>query len=121
MDAKYFDQLLDCLGDLLAGETTALGKRPDDNWCVGVSSLDLRSLLDYCLILRPLIDAVALGEVEQYRKGLEDGRRGGYTEGEVLGRNSTLEETAVMLEEGGADVMTASELATYLRSLKSNG
>lgn len=119
VDAKYFDDVAGVMKDLLDGELQNRGKGPNDNVAVAVSSLNLRSLLDYCAILRPLLDAVELGEVEQYKKGLEDGRREGKAMGRIEGRDATLEEVAQGLLSSSHGDCSDAELADYLRSMMS--
>lgn len=100
MDYKRFDKLVAKLKDEL------LARSMSDEQSVTLTVESLYLLLDYCAVLRPLLDAVELGEVDQYRKGLEDGRR--------EGRNGVLVEVAEDLQDADFDGM-----ATHFRGLVS--
>lgn len=111
VDCERFDKLVARLKD----ELLARSMSSEQTVTLTVESLYL--LLDYCAILRPLLDAVELGEVGQYRKGLEDGRRQGVVEG----ADRALEHVAERLENGAFYKYSHVQIAEYLLSLKSDG
>lgn len=107
VDAKYFDELLECMEEALYQQLWEADLKPDDNWPIRVSSLNLRALIDYCAVLRRVMDAVELGEVAQYQRGLSDGRK--------EGRAEVLEDLTRQLTEGHYHLYDYKEVAEILR------
>lgn len=91
----------------LRGQVTA----GSGDWLPFVDASKVAALLECCEGLLPLLDAVELGEVEQYRRGVEDGK--------LIGMDLTLEAVAQGLLEGSYDDWSDTDFAGYLRSMKS--